>query len=113
MSYIQLLLGKDRLISLRNKQFQEPGLVEHSPKSPDANVLDIYVWPEIERAIWTEPVDELPKNAFELTMKVYKYAEIMNTPGTELNEGMKRCFTGSYDPQYQEVRLEPNFLYFR
>ena len=66
--------------------------------------MDIYVWPAIERAIWSEPIDQHPRNAFDLTQKVYKYVDIMNTPGTEMNQAMKNCFEGIYDPQYQEKR---------
>ena len=106
MSYLQLFLGKDRLIGLRTKPFQEPGIVEQSPRSPDTNVLDINVWPVLERAIWSEPVEDHPKNTFELTEKVYKYVEIMNQPGSELNDSMKNCFYGTYDPQYQEMRYD-------
>ena len=40
MSYLTLKLGPDRLWALRNNDFKQPGLVEHSPRSPDFNQLD-------------------------------------------------------------------------
>ena len=41
--------------------FQEEGLLEHPPRSPDMNVPDISIWPELERAIWSQPVADQPK----------------------------------------------------
>ena len=52
--------------------FEEKGLMEHPPRSPDLNVPDISIWTDIVRAIWSQPYDEQPKDAFELTMHVYK-----------------------------------------
>ena len=42
MGYLYNTIGKNRLISLRKKAWQEPGIVEHSPRSPDTNSCDYF-----------------------------------------------------------------------
>ena len=43
MGYLYLTIHKNRLIGLRKgKAWQEPGVVEHAPKSPDENVCDYF-----------------------------------------------------------------------
>ena len=39
MAYLTMRLGPNRIWGLRNNDFKEPGLVEHSPRSPDFNQL--------------------------------------------------------------------------
>ena len=39
MAYLTMRLGPNRLWALRNNDFKEPGLVEHSPRSPCFNQL--------------------------------------------------------------------------
>ena len=42
MGYLYNTIGKNRLIGLRKKAWEEPGIVEHSPRSPDTNVCDYF-----------------------------------------------------------------------
>ena len=42
MGYLYLTIGKNRLISLRKPAWQEPGLKEHPPKTPDENSCDFW-----------------------------------------------------------------------
>ena len=42
MGYLYCKIGKNRLIGLRKKPWEEPGIVEHPPRSPDMNFADYF-----------------------------------------------------------------------
>ena len=42
MGYIYVDIGKNRLIGLRKPAWQEPGVVEHAPRTPDENSCDYF-----------------------------------------------------------------------
>ena len=42
MGYLYVTRGKNKLIGLRKPAWQEPGVVEHAPKTPDENSCDYF-----------------------------------------------------------------------
>ena len=104
MSYLTMRLGPDRLWALRTKEFQIDGLIEHSPRSPDFNYLDIAFWTMAERHIWYKPRDQVPQNLEELQQKLEEFCDLCNENGSVQQKEIFNGFYGIEDSLYNNQR---------
>ena len=87
-----------------SKDFQVDGLVEHSARSPDFNVMDIDYWVMAERFIWYKPQDEVPQNLEQLKQKLEEFSDLCCQEGSDQQKEIYNTFYGTPSASHNNQR---------